>query len=163
MLDDFKTELKRLGMKRIQKEEMRRQSVALVLDDKDDPDYDGEVEYADALNTPSKPRRGSRFSSANSPTGRLRHDSLSNGSSLSGKRFVPKPQIGKGGTIISQLPGLKRLSFGKRKEESNNNTQDLEKQSENGQERHLSPSTERVNNMRGSLGVVDFHTKPAGI
>jgi hypothetical protein len=76
---------------------------------------------------------------------------------------MPKPQIGKGGTIISQLPGLKRLSFGKRKENASNGAQDIEKQGGTGTNSTLSPSTERVNNMRGSLGVVDFHTRPAGI
>ena len=49
MLDDFKTELKRLGIKRIRKDENRRQSMALVIEDKD-TDENGELEFADALN-----------------------------------------------------------------------------------------------------------------
>ena len=162
MLDDFKTELKRLGMKRMQKEEMRRQSVALVLDDKDD---DEEVEFADALNPRSRIANGNGLSPSNSPDGRLRHaDSTSNSSSE--KRGAPKPQTGRGGTRISQLPGLKNLNFGKKKEKSVVNVRDLEKQeSPTAQDTHNdipSPNT-RVDNMRGSLGALDFHTKPAGL
>ena len=156
MLDDFKTELKRLGMKRIQKEEMRRQSVALVLDDKDE---DEEVEFADALNTRSRKANG------NSPDGTLRHADLTSNSS-SEKRGAPKPQAGKGGTRISQLPGLKSLNFGKKKDKSDVIVRDLEKQ-ESPSPQHQSedvpsPNT-RVDNARGDLGAFDFHTKPAGL
>ncbi len=162
MLDDFKTELKRLGMKRIQKEEMRRQSFALVLDDKDD---DEEVEFADALNPRSRFANGNRLSQSNSPDGRLRHaDSTSNSSS--DKRGAPKLQTGKGGTRISQLPGLKSLNFGRKKEKSDVDVADLEKQESptphHSQDDVPSPNA-RLGNMRGSLGVLDFHTKPAGL
>lgn len=161
MLDDFKTELKRLGMKRIQKEEMRRQSFALVLDDKDE---DEEVESAEALNPGSRMANGNRLSPSNSPDGRLRHaDSTSNSSAE--KRGAPKPQTGKGGTRISQLPGLKSLNFGKKKEKADVGVRDLEKQeSPTPQDSHddVSPPDTRVDDMRGSLGGLDFHTKPAG-
>ena len=162
MLDDFKTELKRLGMKRIQKEEMRRQSTALVLDDMED---DEEVGFADALNPRSRMANGNRLSLSNSADGRLRHaDSSSNSSSE--KRGAPKPQTGKGGTRISQLPGLKNFNFSKKKEKSDGDVRDLEKQEtppahDEGDD-IPSPNT-RVDNMRGSLGALDFHTKPAGL
>ena len=161
MLDDFKTELKRLGMKRIQKEEMRRHSVALVLDDKDD---DEEVEFADALNPRTRLPNGTRLSPGSSPDGRLRQDSMSNSSS--DKRGAPKPPIGKGGTKISHLPGLKNLSLGKKKPKADDDNRDLEKQeppTPQTKEEDPSSSNERVNHTRGSLDALDFHTTPAGI
>jgi hypothetical protein len=163
MLDDFKTELKRLGMRRIQQEEMRRHSVALVLDDKDD---DQEVEFADTLNTRSPASNGTRLSTSNSPNGRLRHDSM--GNSCANKRGAAKAQTGKGGIKISQLPGLKKLGFAKRKEKIDSEAGDLEKHhpppsNPVSQNEDPSSSTERVNHMRGSLGAFEFHTKPAGL
>lgn len=43
LLDDFKTELRRLGVKRIKRDEKRRESVALTLDDDDRNDSDEEA------------------------------------------------------------------------------------------------------------------------
>jgi hypothetical protein len=94
---DFKTELKRLGIKRIRNEEKRRQSFALVLDDKD-VDENGELEFADALNT-SPSRLAEQRGPAQSPSsarGRLRNESVQH----------DRPQVGQGGKRLSQLPGL---------------------------------------------------------
>ena len=156
MLDDFKTELKRLGMKRIQREELRRQSTALVLDD--DEDDVAEVEFADALNTRAPLTTGTNLSPRESPDGRPRQDSL--------KRGGPRAQTGKGGTRISHLPGLKSLHFSKKKEKADEESYDLEKQETGSSSTNVhdhSSSNERVDEMRGSLGSMDFHTTPAGI
>jgi hypothetical protein len=123
MLDDFKTELKRLGMQRIQKEGMRLQSFALVQDGGGE---DGGVEFAEALNSRARLLNGNHLSPGNSPNWRLRQDSMSNGSA--DNRGAPKPQTGKGGTKISQLPGLKSFQFGKKKEKSGDDAHGLEKQ-----------------------------------
>lgn len=155
MLDDFKTELKRLGMKRIQKEEMNRRSFALVLDEKDD---DEEVEFADVLS----PRRQNtaNLSPSQSPSGRLREDSLSN--TRPEKRGAPRFPAAKGGVKISQLPDLKSFSFGKKKDRAEEDALDVE-QPKTQDDSKSDTSTDRVNHMRGSLGVLDFHTKPAGL
>lgn len=86
MLDDFKTELKRLGIKRLQQDELRRKSLALVLDDnnsKDDNDDHRQLEFSDALNV--NPARFQTLestdtsSSRSSPAGRLRQESVGGG------------------------------------------------------------------------------------
>ena len=182
MLDDFKTELKRLGIKRIQKEEKRRQSFALVLDDKD-PDDDANLEFADALNTnPARfygknaLDRTNTANTADSPPRRLRQDSLEmNGSA--DKRGAPKSAMGKSGLKIGQLPGLKKFGFESikpGKKDKSDPDDDLENQSptaaptgKSSQEDSSDPSssTERVTGMRKSLGAIDpsdFQTKPSG-
>ena len=179
MLDDFKTELKRLGMKRIQNEEKRRHSVALMLDDKDEND-DRELEFADALNTnPARFHgknaldRANTADTADSPPGRLRQDSMEmNGSG--DKRGTPRGSTGRGGTKIGRLPGLKTFGFesiqpGKKEKKAD---EDVEKQSpttasssekrEHDDNSDANSSTERVDNMEQSVGAIDFHTKPDG-
>jgi hypothetical protein len=161
MLDDFKTELKRLGIKRIQKEEKHRQSIALVLDDKDD---DQELEFADALGPRTRLANGNRLSPGGSPNGRLRHDSMTNGSA--DRRGAAKAQTGRGGRKLAPLPSLQRFSWGKKTTgKGDTDGPDLEKQFSTARKDDEDPSSsnERVNNLRGSLGALDFHTKPAGI
>lgn len=160
MLDDFKTELKRLGIKRIQKEEKHRQCIALVLDDKDE---DHGIEFADTFKPRSRLASGDRLSPGSSPNGRLRQDSMTNGSA--DRRGGPKPQTGRGGKKLAPLPGFKTFSFGKKKDKAESEDPDLEKQVLNPRsyDEDRSSSTERINNLRGSLGALDFHTKPAGI
>lgn len=168
MLDDFKTELKRLGMKRMRKDEQRRQSTALVLDDKD---QDEEVEFADALG----PRRHpTLLSSGDSPDGRLRSAPLLESGD---QRGAPKAAMGRSGVKISKLPGLKSLGFGIKKGKKQDDDvvrNDLEKQDTqstkvgNGTESESSREVERgrekpSDQMGGGLGPLDFHTKPAGL
>jgi hypothetical protein len=166
MLDDFKTELRRLGMKRIRKDELRRQSHALVLDDKDD---DEEVEFADALGPSPANRRPTLLSSGNSPDGRLREASLLE------DRGRPRANAGSGGVKISKLPGLKNLGFGfgksKKDDEEGVIRNDLEKQESREPRKPANSSSDDANSrddehdqqMGGGLGSLDFHTKPAGI
>jgi hypothetical protein len=175
MLDDFKTELKRLGIKRMQKDEQRRQSFALVLDDKDEDD-DREVEFADALNTnPARfngKRASNRIATTNnadsSPRG-LRQNSIGvNGSADTGGG--PKSMSGRGGMKIAHLPGLKSLGFEsikpgrKSRRDREDGVQDQGPLTDPKQNVSSvpNPSPDRVNRMRQSLGAIDFNTKPEG-
>lgn len=131
MLDDFKTELKRLGIKRIRKEEDRRQSFALVLEDKD-TDENGELEFADALNVSperlAKDRRKQKRSS--SFRGRLRNNSaIVDANNDDGpdrrQRGEARDSVGKGGRRISPLPSLgisKKWRFGRRSKNNSDGT-----------------------------------------
>lgn len=119
MLDDFKTELKRLGIKRIRKEEKHRNSFALVIEDKD-TDENGELEFADALNVSperfAEDRRGAKSKNGQpqSPRGRLRNDSAVAGDTTSDDhRGEARTNVGRsGGRRISRLPGLGNIAAG---------------------------------------------------
>jgi hypothetical protein len=185
MLDDFKTELKRLGIKRIQKEEARRQSFALVLDDKDDLDEDRELEFSDALNTNQARFHGKKFrgksnatNSTNSPPRRLRHESMElNGSAE--KRGGAKDAFGRGGTKIGKLPGLKSFGFdaikpGKKgKDDIDDDDEDesptaagavgpTDKSDLDGRT-EVGSSTEGPSKDQHDFDSMDFQTKPAGL
>lgn len=108
MLDDFKTELKRLGIKRMKQDEIRRQSTALVLEDKD-TDENGELEFADALNvSPERlaedPKRRSN-QAAGGARGRPRNNSILANDQLNHDNYG-REQVGNGGRKISSLPSL---------------------------------------------------------
>jgi hypothetical protein len=111
MLDDFKTELKRLGIKRIKKDEDRRQSYAVVLEDKDTGDQ-GELEFADALNVSperfAKERYGRKSNAGpiNSPNDRFRQQSVLDGNYARDQQKYGRDQTGQGGRRISHLPDL---------------------------------------------------------
>ncbi|RMZ86219.1 hypothetical protein DV737_g155, partial [Chaetothyriales sp. CBS 132003] len=116
MLDDFKTELKRLGIIRIRKQEERRNSVALVLDDKEDG-FGRELEFTEALNTnPARYHDLNNFNwnNASNPVddlqGRLRHASMENGRGCE-VMVEPHHHNGNGGTKIARLPGLSTFDF----------------------------------------------------
>lgn len=115
MLDDFKTELKRLGIKRIRKEEKRRQSFALVLEDKD-TDENGELEFVEALNVSperlaeERRRAKPKYGNPQSPRGRLRNDSVVGADDE--KRGDARANVGKGGRRISRLPDLGSIAAG---------------------------------------------------
>jgi hypothetical protein len=153
MLDDFKTELKRLGIKRLRHDELRRQSVALVLDhETKDDDDDTQLEFSDALNVnPARFQtlRSLDNSSTQSPTGRPRPDSMhhANGS---------KDYIGRSAKKISQLPGLKDFSFGSSKKNKKAKADDEEKQKPQDTELSPPPPPDRLSEMRQSLGVIDL-------
>ena len=111
MLDDFKTELKRLGIKRIKKEEMRRNSMALVIEDKD-TDENGQLEFADALNVSPERLAAERRNGA--ARGRMRNTSFANGATESSEtspsdrdhQKYGREQTGRGGRKLSHLPSL---------------------------------------------------------
>ena len=152
MLDDFKTELKRLGIKRMRQDELRRQSFALVVDPHESKDDDGHMEFSDALNV--NPARFQTMqnldNSANrSPMGRLRQDSVNDSHSPS------EEYVGKSGKKISRLPGLKDFSFtpGRKKAK----TQGEAKKGD--EELAPPPAPDRLSQMRQSLGVIDYHPR----
>ncbi|KIW26732.1 uncharacterized protein PV07_06542 [Cladophialophora immunda] len=156
MLDDFKTELKRLGIRRMRKEELRRHSFALVGDPNDYKEGDDQMEFSDALHTNPlqfQTTQNLDDSPRSSPMGRLRQDSITNSQSNE------KEAIGKSGKKISKLPSLKDFSFasGGRKKVR---IQDPEKDGEGGDSsRPAAPAFDRLADMRRSLGVIDYHNR----
>lgn len=130
LLDDFKTELKRLGLKRLKRDEKRRESVALTLEDDDlhDSDEDAAIHYSNG-------NVGTHLQNGNTPfvNGYARHPSTSprrksnnaegseqveflsalhtQPSQLSSDResrrpSMQRPQVGQGGTPATKLPRL---------------------------------------------------------
>lgn len=180
MLDDFKTELKRLGIKRLQQDELRRKSLALVLDDNskdgDDDDNSGghrQLEFSDALNV--NPARFQTLesidtsSSRSSPSGgRLRQESVARDARNESRDFV-----GHSAKKISRLPGLKDFKFdykraaGKKKAAAAAGPDDEEKQRAQAagtaaadDDGHSPPAVpDRLSQMRKSLGVIDYHPR----
>jgi len=170
VLDDFKTELKRLGIRRIQKEEKRRQSTALVLDDKDDDQDDGrELEFADALNVTDSTAAGGKGSKKRK---RMRQESVSGGGS-------ERRTWGKGGVRIGRLPGLKVSGFGRKQKQDDEEGEvqgrtepelvrrEMEEtQPSTTQQGQLSANHERQQGKQkqsdGDGDSLDFQTRPAG-
>ena len=153
MLDDFKTELKRLGIKRMRQDEMRRQSFALVADNLDSKTDDGHMEFTDVLNTsPTQFQTMQTFddSPSRGSTGRLRQDSVGE------PRKQSKEYLGRAGKKISRLPGLKEFSFKPKPGKGRSRLDDEEKPNEN---EHPPPAPERLSQMRQSLGVLDYHAR----
>jgi hypothetical protein len=158
MLDDFKTELKRLNVKRMRKEELRRHSFALVDDLHDPKDGDdNHMEFTDALNT--NPLRFQTMqnldnSPDHSPMGRPRQDSVTD------SQGNEKESVGKAGKKISKLPGLKDFAFasGGRKKAR---FQDPEKDTRHDASRPPTQpqASDRLADMRRSLGVIDYHNR----
>lgn len=177
MLDDFKTELKRLGIKRLQQDELRRKSLALVLDDnnsKDDNDDHRQLEFSDALNV--NPARFQTLestdtsSSRSSPAGRLRQESVGGGGGGGGggARNDPRNFVSHSGKKISRLPGLKDFKFDYRRAAGKKKAKvtgpdDEEKQraqaaaDDDGSSPPAVP--DRLSQMRKSLGVIDYHPR----
>ncbi|ETI23116.1 hypothetical protein G647_04913 [Cladophialophora carrionii CBS 160.54] len=157
MLDDFKTELKRLNVKRVRKEEMRRQTFALV-DDLHDPKYgdDHHMEFTDALN--ASPLRFQTMqnldhSPSHSPMGRPRQDSVAD------SQPNEKEAIGKAGKKISKLPAFKDFAFasgGRKKARIQDPEGDA--RTDASQPPTQPQASDRLADMRRSLGVIDYHT-----
>jgi len=141
MLDDFKTELKRLGIKRLQQDEKQRQRPALLLntDGKDDLD---ELEFADGLNTG---QTRSRTADNSSPPN----------SGLNGRRNSPKECVGRSGTKISRLPALANFQFEPLKTGKRSKIIDPERQADEDEESPTTPN-DRISQMRQSLGMIDY-------
>lgn len=151
LLDDFKTELKRLGVKRIKRDEKRRQSVALVLDENNDdliddtdeePDSGTHLTMANTLsNTPNgNLQTHSSGQSSQSPGPKNEREELefsdmlkmepSDVSSTDNGRRPNKgrAQVGQGGTKATRLPGLlNSFKPGKKKKVKSSMDEDREK------------------------------------
>ncbi|KAJ9635546.1 hypothetical protein H2204_005720 [Knufia peltigerae] len=169
MLDDFKTELKRLGIKRMRQDEMRRRSFALVADhDLESKTDDGHMEFTDALNTdPTQFQSLQTFDDRSSPsrgsTGRLRQDSMAETRTESRKE---KERVGKAGKRIARLPGLKEFSFmssskrhGSRLDDGRRGKPGTNDQENDEQQNSPPAAPERLSQMRQSLGVIDYHAR----
>jgi len=158
MLDDFKTELKRLGIKRLQQDELRRRSMALVLDD-NTKDDDNQLEFSDALNV--NPARFQTLHSTDtnstlSPRGRMGNESTNE------SHDDPRSHVGHSGKKISRLPGLKDFKFDfKRGGKSKTKPDDEEKQRPTTTDDDQPPAAvpDRLSMMRKSLGVIDYHPR----
>lgn len=165
MLDDFKTELKRLGIKRLQQDELRRKSLALVLED-NSKDDDNQLEFSDALNV--NPARfqtleSTDTSSSRSPRGRLRQESVTE------SRNDLRNYVNQSGKKISRLPGLKDFKFdykgraGKKKakaDDEEKQQQQRPQSNSDGSDAAPPPAApDRLSQMRKSLGVIDYHPR----
>lgn len=155
MLDDFKTELKRLGMKRIRRDDLRRQSVAVVADSLESKSDDGHMEFCDPLSySPTRFRamQNAQNSPTGSPTERLRQDSMTD------PRSNPREHMGRFGKKISRLPALKDLSLkpAKRKPQVEAKEQ---AEGHNEHEGEVPSAPERLSQMRQSLGIIDYHPR----
>lgn len=152
LLDDFKTELKRLGMHRLQRDEARRGTIALTVDDDEPHAYeddkveqrelefsndDREYDFRDALRTGPPDDTAARKSSM-------------------------KQMIGKAGQKIKPLPTLGNFKFSeikagpKAKRDGSEDPRGRNKVKDDTSSRDS--SAERVDRVRRSLGVLDLPT-----
>ena len=139
LLDDFKTELKRLGLRRMKRDEKRRQSQVLVLDDDDglDSDDDAYMHHsngdiiAPVLNSPASQgsiiHRGSQKGDGleNSEQVDFLNALHTQPSQLSSDRSSRRsssirPQVGAGGVRATKLPSFfQTIKPGKKRKKSN--------------------------------------------
>lgn len=154
MLDDFKTELKRLGIKRMHHDEQRRQSLALALEDPRKDDDDDHLEFTDALYTNPARYQSSHTTDRTltpSPRGRPRPESAE----LSPNQ--PQAYVGRSGKKLSRLPALKNFKFDAfssgRKQKKPRDEENPENAGNDAQPPLAAP--ERLSQMRQSLGVVN--------
>lgn len=156
MLDDFKTELKRLGIRRVQRDEMRRGTIALTLDDDDHYAYDND-----------KAQRGEMELSNNKeefvPSGNQEfgfEDALRMGPPRNHGQRKPsmKQAMGRVGQKISPLPHLGPFRFSAIKAGPTANRDSDEEPRAEHREKNDSSSREssldRVRRMRRSLGAL---------
>ncbi|KAJ9652293.1 hypothetical protein H2198_008427 [Neophaeococcomyces mojaviensis] len=157
LLDDFKTELKRLGLKRMKRDEKGRQSHALVLDDDDRLNSDDEAYMHYSNGSISGPvLNGHAFRHSVSHHGRRKSDDMEGSeqvefmqalhthpSQLSSDRSSRRsssirPQTGTGGVRATKLPSLfqtikpgkkSRQSFGRSDSIWSDQNDDVEAQS----------------------------------
>lgn len=138
LLDDFKTELKRLGLKRMQRDEKRRESYALTLDDSLDSEDEAMMNHSNgnmngytnpqSFSNPGRPKSNDNFEESeevefmhalNVQPSRLSSDRESRRDSSA------RPQVGRGGAPATRLPQLfQAIKPGKRRKQSAD--QDLE-------------------------------------
>lgn len=135
LLDDFKTELKRLGLKRIKRDEKRRESYALTLDD---DIYDSEDEarmnysngtisdyataYPQSLSNGNRPKSNDNFEGAEEVEfmqALNTHPSQLSSDRESRRGSSQRAQIGRGGLPATRLPQLfQAIKPGKRRKQS---------------------------------------------
>jgi hypothetical protein len=169
MLDDFKTELKRLGVKRMRHDEFHRRSVALVAttDPFDDKDDDGHMEFSHALNMdPTKAGQERDDSPDPNPRfGRPRQESVATAATTAASHHQAdtssshKEPVGKAGKKITRLPGLKELVSFKPSGRKKSKSGDEEKGTMDDEQEKSPAAAERLSRMRKSLGVVDHDTR----
>lgn len=126
LLDDFKTELKRLGLKRVKRDEKRRESVALTLDDDDEYRMDSDEEAAANYSNGNVNHKTNGFlhRHAASPKGRPKsggegadeqvefmsalqtHPSQLSSDRESRRASSHRHKIGQGGTPATKLPRI---------------------------------------------------------
>lgn len=125
LLDDFKTELKRLGIKRMKRDEKRRESFALTIDDDfaQDSDEEAAMHFSNG-NTDHRMTNGHAYrASVSTPTKRKgenqeqseqvefmealhQHDSRLSSDRESRRDSAQRPRIGQGGLPAAKLPRL---------------------------------------------------------
>ena len=156
MLDDFKTELKRLGIRRVQRDETRRGTMALTLDEDDHYAYDND-----------KAQRGEMELSNNKgefvPNGDQEfgfEDALRMGPPQNYAQRKPsmKQAMGRVGQKISPLPNLGAFRFSaikagpKAKRDSDEEPRSEHREKEDSSSRES--SLDRLRRMRRSLGAL---------
>jgi hypothetical protein len=128
MLDDFKTELKKLGINRIKKDEARRQSFALINEC-----YDVESKGApDELEISAMLGAGPTTNEAND----------------NHRRPPEKHQVGRMGTKITNLPSLARFQFPAKSKQKD--------EEQNGDHASMPSASDRLSWTRQSLGVINW-------
>jgi hypothetical protein len=157
MLDDFKTELKRLGIRRVQRDEMRRGTIALTLDDDDDhhaydsdkaqrgemelsndkaefvPNGNQEFGFGDALRMGPPQNHGQRKPSTKQAMGRV------------GQKISPLPNLG-----AFRFSAIKAGPKAKRESDEEPRSEHREKNDSSSRDSSL----DRVRRMRRSLGAL---------
>ena len=150
MLDDFKTELKRLGIRRLQRDDARRGTIALTLDDNDQDHDTFENDKVERDEREFTPREGQEFGF---------QDALKMGppeSNPQGRRPSMKRALGRVGQKISPLPNLNAFRFSAiRAGPKANRTSDEERRGRKKEDESTSreSSFDRVRRMRQSLGA----------
>ena len=97
MLDDFKTELRKLGFARLEREEARRKSVATFANKESFVANRSEVEEVDPVDGSPRP-----LSLSEMLTGGEQLPTIGNGR----RNATSRPAIGRAGTKIKNLPSL---------------------------------------------------------
>lgn len=158
MLDDFKTELKRLGIRRLQRDDARRGTIALTLDEDDHDTYEndkaqrGEFEFSNNNNRNFVPNGNQEFGF---------QDALRMGPPQNyGQARKPgmKEAMGRVGQKISPLPSLSAFRFSaikagpKAKTDSDEGPRNEHREKDDSSSRDS--SLERVRRMRRSLGAL---------
>ena len=147
LLDDFKTELKRLGNHRLQRDEARRGTIALSVDEDDNHTYDDDKAQRRELEFSNDDREYSF------------QDALRTGppSDTAARRPGIKQMIGKAGQRISPLPSLSPFKFSaiKAGPKGKRNSSEEPRSRNKGETSSRDSSTERVKQVRQSLGVLE--------
>lgn len=133
LLDDFKTELKRLGLKRMKRDEKRRESFALTLDDDVyDSEDEARMNYSNgningntdplSFNNHNRPKSNDNFEEAEEVEfmqALNTHPSQLSSDRESRRGSSQRAQVGRGGLPATRLPQLfQAIKPGKRRKQS---------------------------------------------